>query len=263
MIKNIKKVLKCQLPPPIQITGKLLSLVHVSGSKIVDEVSTNKWYGWSNQPATKRIDIIKDSNRIPNKPCFKLIDSKLQCETLSEDITPSDDFTISIWFKMDSSNNIDLFGSWNKKKVSGYPYTLAIFANNGGYSYTSAGYDFGSGGWCGQQIETNKWVHSAVCRKNGILYFFLNGKLLNSRNWGWSCIFGNYIETDTDGRLSKNKSYDEIVVIKNQALWTENFDHTKINFDYNWNPAKSNIQLDIDTLLPLKDKNEKDFVKIY
>lgn len=33
-------------PPPIQITGNLLSLCHVNGNKIYDEVSGNKWRGW-------------------------------------------------------------------------------------------------------------------------------------------------------------------------------------------------------------------------
>lgn len=250
-------------PPPVQITGNLLSLVHANGSKIFDEVYGNKWHGWSNKDrSVQKVEILKDSGRLQNKPYFKLTECKLYCETLSENIDNSEDFTISIWFKMDNLNgNVDLLGSWNKKRVSGYPYNMLVFSNNGGYGYTASGYGFSSGGYCSSSVDVNKWHHSAVCRKDGKVYFFLNGNLLDVRPWDHDCISYNYLETDSDNRVSQNKSYDEIVVIKNQALWTENFDPTQISFGYRYKTIDSDIQLDPRTLLPLDFKG--DLVKLY
>lgn len=238
-----------------------MSLCHVNGNKIYDEVSGNKWRGWFD--TTARAEILKDSGRLPNKPYFKLTECKAYCETLRENIDNAEDFTISIWFKIDNLNgNVDLLGSWNKKRVSGYPHTMLVFSNNSGYGYTSSGYSFSNGGYCSSiSLDVNKWHHSVVCRKDGKVYFFLNGNLLNTRQWDHDCISYNYIETDTDNRVSQNKSYDEIVVIKNQALWTENFDHNQANFGYTYKTIDSDIKLDPITLRPLNLKDDN--VRLY
>lgn len=85
-------------------------------------------------------------------------------------------------------------------------------------------------------ILPDKWYNITITRSR-VLTLFVNGKMYDwtRRNTGVIVKDKSMTTSSFDDRstYSTKKCYDEIVLIKGQALWTENF-NSDINWGYKW-----------------------------
>ena len=253
-------------PPPIQITGTVLSMAHASGNKWVDEVSGNNWslYKCDNNYSSFNTDrqlsmdglVHSAKGRLKNKPYAVLNTTQLIGKNIPDNILAADDFTISIWINVSTYQCPDVLMS-APTRVS---RQLAILYNQGytnigtdGYSYCPAGRSWIF--YSRIEPELKKWHHCALTKKGTTAYFFLDGKLLHTNpSYDLDSLLDNTIATSAlsrrhivDQSAVFTKFYDEIVIIKGQTLWTEDFDPKSVNFGYNWTPMYE----DIDTSMKL------------
>lgn len=237
-------------PPPI--TGTILSMAHASGNKWVDEINGVKWdCSRIVSPYTKikRFPIKMDSgSRIDNKPYILTQNSRIYSKLLHDNITGNEDYTLCLWFNCHNSNNFTLICS-----NIYYPFNESnIIIYNQGSSNLVVNTTGTSDLWFDiPTTNINEWHHCALTRKSGVTRLFVDGKIKGTRSDMFFPIVlnntigtGIHVESTGNGGAVCNRSYDEIVVIKGQALWTEEFD-PDIDWGYTWKPYVKDIEDEI------------------
>ena len=191
------------------------------------------------------------------------------CIPIGEDI--SGDFTFSVWqYYIDGDNCMTTIGSY-------VPGRYPIEVNE----YYRIGIDYINKYSIRCKIETrdnyettdytspkpiaNAWHHYAVCHSNNMLYWFFDGELLKSLDVSDSKyqnyftnhgLYKMYIQAGGkwDGR--GNIYMDDIVVIKDQCLWTKKFTSPT-------DALVGNSHKYIQKLYPYPSINENDRLKMY
>lgn len=219
-----------------QITGKVLVNLHSDGLAIYNNTSIER-----NIERSQIYSIDKPVTTVMTKFSKGSILNEFNVP-IGEDI--SGDFTFSIWgyvtngYKFQFKIGSYVPGSCVPEK--GY-YVI-------GFSHSTKTNDQNSilcaiGAFTGDNQNstypktiTNAWHHYAVCHSNNMLYWFVDGELIKSldifdskyqdyiTNHG---LFKMYTETDNSRHWIEGSSstvyMDDIVVIKDQCLWTEKF----------------------------------------
>ena len=221
-------------PPPPTITGTILSMAHANGNKWVDEISGVKWTQRDYATDLDKFSISDKNSAINGKPYIALTGrNNIYTVNLADNISDTEDFTYFIRYKAMDSRPFILIctscQSWTED-----PGGLAVL-----YAYYNWGLGFNDAGTSAVKPVTpapiNSWNAITLTRKNGIGYLFINGQLKASDQVQYLVVKKHQIGT-TDGHNypgSATACYDEIVLIKGQALWTENFD-SDINWGYKW-----------------------------
>jgi hypothetical protein len=213
----------------MDITGNVLVNARANLNGIIDLVSTNKY---SVTPIGAHQTTLKPNDGKFNQYGIHLKNGMISCTNILDNISASDDGTVSIWIKTKYSK-MYIYGSF----PSGiYSHTLNIFCNgNDGddphkFGFCSAGYDWT---YKGDTLSFDEWHHVAFTRSNGTSYFFRDGKLVWSGSFPYPILAGNRFQTDLYGVIdintyknifTKDAVYDDIIVIKGQALWTSDFE---------------------------------------
>jgi len=262
----------------IPITGTIVSRAFVDGSVWKDKVATNVWAQsvcLTLDTVTKPITVRNDQNsRIPGKGYVYLDGDYLHAKNVLNPIGKDEDYTISIWIRPEYDLIPDIIAFGVDSYQGERPLVLLLDQSTVGYSYCLYGT-----GWIqrsGAKLEIKKWNHCVINRKDGRTFMFLNGKFIEPlagafiappdklKNPPYPVLTdAKYITTNIDGRLSYganaankyDKMYDEIVVIKGQALWT----NTKHDFTY------KKVQFFDDGTAEIGDivKDHSDVVKLY
>lgn len=173
------------------------------------------------------------------------------------ELLETSDFTISLWTKIDSFYSFKPPTTWAQLIGNLYSNNMHSVYNGGnaisiwGNSSTSVSsaeaaeglsawkednalsfgyYDTLGHLWYGEKrVVDSIWHHIALVRKSSTLYFFIDGKLMKtgiignvSINTTCPWIMGK--TNDKDSYTSYiNADYDDICIIKNEALWVSDF----------------------------------------
>ena len=158
---------------------------------------------------------------------------------IGEDI--SGDFTFSVWgyVTKEFSFKIGSYAGSSYVAENGYYIIGFVFCINDQTSILcqTASPTYGEENTLYKYSKpiTNAWHHYAVCHSNNMLYWFFDGELVKTldisdpkyqdyiTNHG---IFKTYTETDNCANWYNNSDtvyMDDIVIIKDQCLWTKNF----------------------------------------
>lgn len=177
------------------------------------------------------IEISSDKKRIPTRDVVRLENTALYTTTLKEDIGMDEDFTVLVRMMATTDQPQHIICS-NVFSDEPFNYAMCMLYNQNGDFYTIYP--------CGRpypsinttyQPELNVWHNCVVTRKDKVLYLFLDGKLIGTSSDRMNGISDKRLATSIRERISYatttttrfEKYYDEILVIKNQALWTKNF----------------------------------------
>lgn len=209
-------------------------MAHASGNKWVDEVSGVKWTQRDYVTDLDKFSISDKNSATNGKPYIALTGyNNIYTVNLADNINETEDFTYFIRYKA----------------MSGNPYILICTAcqnwaaDPGGFGLLYGYYSYiGSNNAGNPTVENltktppiDTWNSIAFARKNGTGHIFINGQLKASDPVSYLAVKKHQIGI-TDGYNypgSSTACYDEIVLIKGQALWTENFD-SNINWGYKW-----------------------------
>ena len=219
-----------------QITGKVLVNLHSDGLAIYNNTSIKR-------------NIEKSQIYSASKPVTTDMAKFSKGSILNEFNVPigediSGDFTFSIWGYVTNGYEFEF-------KIGSFGAGSSDVSDNGWYMFgfvyvlndqTSIMCQLGSSvinvweNTTYSKTITNAWHHYAACRSNNMLYWFVDGELANSLDISDSKyqnfvtnhgIFKMYTETDNcrNWNSSSNSTVymDDIVVIKDQCLWTEKF----------------------------------------
>lgn len=220
--------------PPPPITGTILSMAHASGNKWVDEISGVKWTQRDYATDLDKFSISGKNSATNGKPYIALTGhNNIYTVNLADNINETEDFTYFIRYKAMGSNQYVLIcttcHNWTTDPGGFgllYGYYSYICSNNAGNPTVENSTKT-------PPIDT--WNSIAFTRKNGIGHMFINGQLKASDPVPYLVVKKHQIGT-SDGYNypgSATACYDEIVLIKGQALWTENFD-SNIDWGYKW-----------------------------
>jgi hypothetical protein len=137
------------------------------------------------------------------------------------------DFTIDFWFYANEEYlkiPIAFRGSSTNSLVFDFNdgYGLWLYFNSSGGTVLYKGGAIGA--------YTNGWHHYTVTRKNNMLYFFIDGTLINSVSYNGSFNFD--IGLDIFYIDSTNDYLDELRISKGIARWTSNFTPPSSQYDY-------------------------------
>ena len=223
---------------PLNITGTILSWAYASNNKWRDDVKGVKWesYGMRNG-LPHEISIRCDSNsRTAGRPYVYLNWAKLYTKNLNDSIGSTEDFTIAAWCRIDtvlchtiiSSNpsppldgGIVLFNDQGIVRGMGYCQCLPELGTDETFHY-----DYESR----YVPELERWNHYALVRKDGKVKLFLNGKVVaDEKEYPHPGITNNSLSVTVSNDSpwliggikpqESRKMYDEILVVKDQALW--------------------------------------------
>ena len=252
-----------------QITGKVLVNLHSDGLAIYNNTSVER-------------NIEKQEIYSIDKPVSTDITKFSKGSILNEFNVPigediSGDFTFSVWGYVTNGYEFEF-------KIGSYAPGSSYVSKNEWYMFgfvyvpndqTSINCQLGSSVisvWKNSiysKSVINAWHHYAVCRSNNMLYWFVDGELANSLDISDSKYqnfvtnhgkFKMYTETDNcrDWNSSSNSTVymDDMVIIKDQCLWTKKF--TPPTDVLVGNPLKYT-----QVLYPYPSINEKDRLKIY
>lgn len=247
-----------------QITGKVLVNLHSDGLAIYNNTSIKR-------------NIEKQEIYSIDKPVSTNITKFSKGSILNgfnvpigEDI--SRDFTVSAWMYVTNGYEFEF-------RIGSYGVDSSNMATNGYYIIGVQNIDEASvlivltargdrNEISYSKTIANAWHHFAICHSNNVLYWFIDGELIRSEdisdpkyqnfitNHGK---FKMYTQIDNCFNWSSGSStvyMDDIVVIKDQCLWTEKFTP----------PADvlvGNSPKYMQVLYPYSSVNEKDRLKIY
>ena len=238
-----------------QITGKVLVNLHSDGLAIYNNTSIER--NIEKQKIYHNVVTISPSNSKFNKgSIFGWIRIPV-----GEDL--SGDFTYSTWANIASGYYRIRMGVY-KLANSGWYYKIISISKNVArqrveifrYDDITSGSIYNNG--FGDNIY-GKWHHFAITRKSGTIYYFIDGKIKGTYD---SASIGDYfVNTNgyevciVDGAESGYQAYlDDIVVIKDQCLWSSEFTP----------PTEKLIGYDLPYTQTLYSSvNEKDKIKIY
>ena len=244
-----------------QITGKVLVNLHSDGLAI-----------YNNTSIKRNINIEKSQIYSAGKPATDI--TKFSKGSISEgsgipigeDL--SGDFTFSMW---GYATNTSLFGinSFNTTATNDY-YIIAFARRDQTSIICMIGTDHSDENTTHSKTITNyAWHHYAICHSNNMLYYFIDGELIRSEDIS-DPKYKNFITnhgkfkmyTQTDNCISWNSSssgtayMDDIVVIKDQCLWTKKFTTPT-------DVLVGNSLKYTQVLYPYPSVNEKDRLKLY
>lgn len=231
----------------VNVTGTPLLMASAVSGQWKDVA--NKFVEWNciNRSDNSKVSVRvrRDQySRIHGKP-YMCLDSTYYAKAtnIKENIESGKDFTVAIWLYVKGSSTVtDICASG--------PGSLVILYDQGvgdGYSYCSNG-----AGWTylsHTPPPNNVWHHCAMTCKNSKMMFFLDGHKLDDRPAFISPITDLTFLTDANGRRGYNgagpeeKFYDEIVIIKNQCVWTDDFDPNTVKFDFKTVVDKKKLRL--------------------
>lgn len=161
--------------------------------------------------------ISKDIKKMGNGSIY--LNSSYYKINQSDDLKFENDFTIDYWYyqtsyKTDNSYHIvssNENGIWmgiNEGK-------FRIRTRGNGVSYTQF--------FQVEQAPINTWTHIALTRKNGIMYFFVNGELQGTFEYSNTIENGDlYLGYDLYN-YTTDTYIDELRILKDEAIWTEDF----------------------------------------
>lgn len=206
----------------------------------VDEVRGTEWKCSDIvAPYTIKPFVIKNdkNSRIPGKPYASLDETKLYTTNLIDNIIEETfDYTISVWVKLLDSSNFTIISSAPFPPI--VKSILLLYDTGYGWNTCVNVYGQPIAKFNTPKAPINVWHHYAITRKNNITSLFIDGNKIGSDYIDAPAIRGNSLSTAVyDEKVNGNghitiRDYDEIVVIKGQALWTENFNPSRLNFGY-------------------------------
>ena len=245
-----------------QITGKVLVNLHSDGLAIYNNTSIKR-------------DIEKSQICSIDKPVSTDITKFSKGSMLNEFYVPigediSGDFTFSIWGYVTNGYEFQfMIGSYGISPNSGNGYYIFgfQFVNQTSFMCGIGSSAYGDESELYSKSITNAWHHYALCHSNNMLYWFVDGELIRSKDISDPKyqnfitnhdLFKTYTETGNcvswDSSSSSIVYMDDIVIIKDQCLWTEKFvPPTDV--------LVGNFPKYMQVLYPLA--NEKDRLKIY
>jgi len=230
------------------ISGTYVSAACPAGKKFIDLADKEiKWKVYHCGQETDIKPTIKTNSlsRKPGRP-YLCLDKEVFAETrnLKYNVSYGDDFTISVWLRAHTdiiAPRLDIIGS-----THGSIYAIVLLYNQGvgdGYSYcpNGAAWVFATG----ITPPSNQWHHCALTSKNNMMMFFLNGRKLNTtKNEGLEITKNFTIGTSARGRTKDCLVlYDEIVYIKGQCMWDDDFDVNDATFTDSTGYGKEGIPL--------------------
>ena len=237
-----------------QITGKVLVNLHSDGLAIYNNTSIER--NIEKQKIYHNTVTVSSSNSKFNKgSIFGWIRIPV-----GEDL--SGDFTYSTWANIINGYYRIRMGVY-KQTNSGLYYKIISFSDNaGGQRVEAFKYDITSDNPYIKYFSDNiygKWHHFVITRKNGTIYYFIDGKIEGT--YDSTSIEDYFVNTNgyelciVNGAESGYQAYlDDIVVIKDQCLWSSEFDP----------PTEKLIGYDLPYTQTLYSTvNEKDKIKIY
>lgn len=210
-----------------QITGKVLVNLYSDGLSVYNNTSIKRNIEKSEIYSVTRpvtTDMIKFSKgSILDK--FNV--------PIGEDI--SGDFTFSMWGYVANGYKFQFkIGSYGADSsgigTNGY-YVIGFAQNDQTSINCELGSLYGANNTTYSKTIADAWHHYALCHSNNMLYYFIDGELIRSLDISDSS-YQNYITnhglfkmyTETNWSSGGDTVYmDDIVVIKDQCVWTEKF----------------------------------------
>ena len=138
------------------------------------------------------------------------------------DALGTDDFTIEMFIRRDAYSDYRcLFDSRSSANSDGLAiYTSSILTGNVPVIWASAQVLMGV-----SEIPHSEWVHIAVCRRSGTLYYFTGGMLQNSANFTNNLTNKSVrLGATREGSQSYGGYIDELRITKGVARYTVDFD---------------------------------------
>ena len=215
-------------------------MAHASGNKWVDEVSGVKWIQgkYNYTEITRKFSISDTDARLTNKPYISLTDYQtIYTKTLPSNIDDTEDCTYFIRLKVINTAPIILITTCLDWRLDGR-VGLTLIYNHGSYGFCVNNTGFSSVEISTQTPSVNVWHTLTFTRKNGIGHLFVDGELKGKAPVPYLIVKKNQIGTSDKYDINSSDTiscYDEIILIKGQALWTDNFD-PDINWGYTWKP---------------------------
>ena len=238
-----------------QITGKVLVNLHSDGLAIYNNTSIER--NIEKQKIYHNVVTVSPSNSKFNKgSIFGWIRIPV-----GEDL--SGDFTYSTWANIVSGDYRIRMGVYKQTNSGLYYKSISISKNYGFQRAEVYKYDISSVVNPYRNIFSDniygKWHHFAITRKSGTIYYFIDGKIKGT--YDSTSIEDYFVNTNgyelniVNGAESGYQAYlDDIVVIKDQCLWSSEFDP----------PTEKLIGYDLPYTQTLYSSvNEKDKIKIY
>ena len=188
-------------------------------------VKCDQWYGVANSHTVgEDFGSYADTSR-STVPSIRIKNGLIQA-ALADSIDEHEDGTIAFW--MYNFNNNNKADAMVTQKSNIAKYGLSIYANNSGLGFGSyANPIFYSNP---SKIFKNQWHHVAVTRKNEVFRFFVDGRVLWRGPFAYRMLAEPVFRTDcwdiqysTPDRISVDAMYNEIIVVKGQALWEDRF----------------------------------------
>lgn len=138
-------------------------------------------------------------------------------------ISGTEDFTIEGWLNLNSISSTQTIVSGNTNNSLflryGQGYTVTQGLNIGRQSVADAEY-------CAFTFATGTWYHIAVCRSNGVIYFFVNGTQQTTQGSGVASYSFPVTATYNVGYFGVeplNGYLDDLRITKGVARYTSNF----------------------------------------
>lgn len=175
----------------------------------------------------------------------------------------SGDFTYSTWANIINGDHRIRMGVYKQTNSELYYKIISISKNSGFQRAEACRYDNITNSVPYINVFSDniygKWHHFAITRKSGTIYYFIDGKIKGTYNS--ANIKDYFVNTNgyelciVDGAESGYRAYlDDIVVIKDQCLWSSEFDP----------PTEKLVGYDLPYTQTLYSSvNEKDKIKIY
>lgn len=155
--------------------------------------------------------------------------SRLEVPASNDFVIGTGDFTLMVWLLIDGPTALNPYGTRDARLLTINGELSGFFINGNttvtgtgvylwhGIGSKSVGYRF--------SIPYGEWCHVAVTRKNGVVYFFKNGSLVQQAAWPVSFFEAPGILTifGADGYRSINGCMQDLLFICGAALHTESF----------------------------------------
>lgn len=192
--------------------NSVVALMHFDGD-LVDETG-DAWASIGSPPIT-------DTNHLFDKNILFSGSGGQHATKTFVDALGTDDFTIEMFIRRAAHSDYRcIFDSRSIAKSGGIAiYTSSLLTGNVPVIWTNTQVLSGV-----SEIPHSEWVHIAVCRKSGTLYYFTGGILQNSANFT-NDLTNKVVRlgTTNEGTQSYGGHIDELRITKGVARYTENF----------------------------------------
>lgn len=191
---------------------KVVALLHFDGD-LTDEVGG----AWDNIGSPS----ITDTNHLFDKNLLFSGNGVQHIEKTFVDALGTDDFTIEMFIRRAAHSDYRcIFDSRSGMNIDGIAiYTSSILTGNVPIIWTNTQVLSGV-----SEIPHSEWVHIAVCRRSGTLYYFTGGILQNSANFTNNLTNKSVrLGAQREGFQSYGGHIDELRITKGLARYTEDF----------------------------------------